>query len=217
VFGGTGHVGSAVVAELAARGVDTVITHFGDAPAPDGALALDLRDAGAIRRAIASIDPAPDVFIHCAAVAGSLPIAEVTDELWDRAHAVNVRSAHVALRELVPRLPGGGDVVLCAALDGIHPVPAPAHFAASQGALAGLTRGLARELGRAGVRINLVVLGVLDGGIASDLRPELRSDYTKYSALRRTGTAREAAKVIARVALDNRWMTGSLVDATGGL
>jgi 3-oxoacyl-[acyl-carrier protein] reductase len=131
---------------------------------------------------------------------------------------VNVRSAYAALQALAPRLgKRGGDVVLTATLDGTHPVPAPIHFAASQAALVGMTGALAKELGPQDIRVNLVLLGVLEGGVAKDLDPARLADYKKYSAFQRVGTAAEATRAIVRLALDNRWMTGSVLPVTGGI
>jgi 3-oxoacyl-[acyl-carrier protein] reductase len=161
----------------------------------------------------------PHAFVHCLTVGRPRLLAEITDEDFAGILDINVRSAFLAIRELAPRMAeaGGGDLILTAALDGIQPVPAPAHFAASQAALLGMTRALAKELGPSGLRINLVVLGVLDGGVAGALPSRLLLDYKKYSALGRVGTAAEVARAIRWLALENRYMTGQTVTLSGGI
>lgn len=229
VLGGSGYVGREVVRALAAEGVPTRFTCFERREAAFAIAAetgtraepIDLRDVSAIRALVARLDEEgalPDVLVHCAVVAGSEPLAEVTDELWERMHAVNVRALHVLVQALVPRLAGrGADVVIAAALDGIRDVPSSAHFASTQAALLGMTRALASELGRRDVRVNLVLLGALGGGISDAIDPARLADYKKFSALQRVGAPVEAARAIARLALHNRWMTGSILPVTGGL
>ena len=80
-----------------------------------------------------------------------------------------------------------------------------------------MTQALARELGRRGVRVNLVLLGALDGGISADIDPSRLADYKRYSAKQRVGTSVEAARAITRLLLSNTWMTGSVLPVTGGV
>ena len=96
-------------------------------------------------------------------------------------------------------------------------VPVPACVGGSDGAKAGLTRSLAKELGPLGIRINLVSLGVLNEGFSKGLSDQLREDYERFSALRRIGTAQEAAKAIVGVALESPYMTGATVCVDGGV
>ena len=230
VLGGTGAVGSEVLRAVRAAGVPATFTYHLQA-ARAGALAdelaatpraLDLRDPVAIAALVAALEAdgqAPDVLIHCAGVNRAAPLAELTLQDWDDAIAINARSAFLAARALAPGMAraGGGDIVLVGALDRAQSLPLPVHFAASQGLLSALTMALARELGPSNTRVNLVALGVLDGGIARELGAELLADYTAFSAMRRVGTAREAARVIAWLALENRYMSGKVVPVNGGI
>lgn len=225
VLGGTTHLGKAVVRELLAAGALTAATYRTREHAADldGAhlVALDAGDPAGIRRALGNLClewGTPDAVIHCLTVGKPRSLAEIGDGDWAAVHDLNVRSAFVAIQELAPRMAErGGDIVLTGALDGIQPVPAPAHFAASQAALLGLTRALAKELGPRGLRINLVVLGVLDGGLAGALPSRLLADYKKFSALGRVGTAAEVARAVRWLALENRYMTGQTVSLSGGI
>jgi 3-oxoacyl-[acyl-carrier protein] reductase len=226
VLGGTTHLGTAVVRELLAAGVETAATYrTREHAAPlAGAhlVAADAADPAGLRRALGGLCAewgAPDAFVHCLTVGRPRLLAEITDADWAAAHDINVRSAFVAVQELAPRMAerGGGDLILTAALDGIQPVPAPAHFAASQAALLGMTRALAKELGPRGLRVNLVVLGVLDGGLAGALPSRLLADYKKFSALGRVGTAAEVARAVRWLALENRYMTGQTLSLSGGI
>jgi 3-oxoacyl-[acyl-carrier protein] reductase len=76
---------------------------------------------------------------------------------------------------------------------------------------------LAHELGPKGIRINMLALGVLAGGISTQLASRRKKDYETFSALRRPGTADEAARAIAWLALENTFIQGKVVPVNGGI
>ncbi|MFN7975591.1 MAG: SDR family oxidoreductase [Acidobacteriota bacterium] len=216
VLGGSGTVGSEVVRGLVAAGLATVFTYreseskafalSGDT----GAVArrVELRDA----RAIGGLDDGEgfDVLVHCAAT--------LSDDA-DACYEVNARSALLACRTLAPAMTrrGGGHVVLTGALAPGQSLPLPAPFAASQAMLGGLAMALGKELGPSGIRVNLVALGLLDSGLSRGIAPKHFEDYLRHSALRRLGTAAEAAKPILWLALRNTYMSGKVLAANGGI
>ncbi|MBI3891586.1 MAG: SDR family oxidoreductase [Candidatus Wallbacteria bacterium] len=230
VFGGTGAVGREVLAGLAEARVETAFTwHTSERLASDLAsrhsqreVRVDLASPAATREAIATLARdgfCPDLFIHCAAVNRTAPLARLTDADWDEAQAVNCRSAFVACRELAAGMTasGEGHVVLVGALDRAQSLPAPAPFAASQGALAALAMALAKELGAGGVLVNMVALGILETGLSRGLEAGLLADFKGFSALRREGTPAEAARAILWLALENTYMSGKVLSVNGGI
>jgi NAD(P)-dependent dehydrogenase (short-subunit alcohol dehydrogenase family) len=226
VFGGTGAVGSEVVRGLAAATIPTTFVYHDSADQArllhldTGARALraDLSRPAEVR-AVCREAGAITHFVPCAATSRPAARAEIDDDAWDRVQAVNIRSAFVASRELLTGMAarGGGHVVLVGALDRAQSLPLPAHFAASQGALAALAMALAKEHGGAGIHVNLVALGLLDAGLSRAIAPELLADYNTFSALRRPGTPREAARAILWLALENTYMNGKTVSVNGGI
>jgi 3-oxoacyl-[acyl-carrier protein] reductase len=78
-------------------------------------------------------------------------------------------------------------------------------------------RALAKELGPANIRINLVAAGVLETGISNGLSAPLRAAYTKFSAMGRVGRASEVAAGIVQLGLHNPVMTGSVLHLDGGI
>lgn len=210
VLGGTGYVGSAVLRELARRGVPATFTYwrsedkarvlaaeYGHTP-----LRVDLTDAPAVRAL-----PATDVVIHAAAI---------SSDDWQRSFAINVESAHVLVGAIAER-GAPAEVVILGGLDRTQSLPLPPVYAATQGALSALVMALAHELGARGVRINMLALGMLGGGISAQLAARRRKDYETFSALRRAGTADEAAKAIAWLALENTYIQGKVIAVNGGI
>ena len=223
VFGGSGTVGSAVLRELARRGVPAVFTFHRSADRAAAlaaelgheAVQVDLADPVATA-ALLDAQPQPDVVIHCAGVSAGLALPEIELAAWQQAMAVNVQSAFLACRWIATRAKRC-DVVLVGGLDRTQSLPLPVHFAASQGALSALVMAVAHEVGRHDIRINLVALGVLDAGLSAGLATHRRRDYETFSALRRAGKPDEVAKLIAWLALENTYIQGKVISANGGI
>ncbi|MBA3458925.1 MAG: SDR family oxidoreductase [Deltaproteobacteria bacterium] len=223
VLGGTGHVGSAVLRELARRSVPATFTYLHsedkakmlELELGHTAVKVDLADAAATT-ALLGIQDNVDVVIHCAAVSGGLATTEIDLAAYQQVMAVNVQSAFLAC-QWVARRAKRCDVVLVGGLDRAQSLPLPVHFAASQGALSALAMAMAHEVGRQDIRVNLVALGPLDGGLSSNLGARRRKDYETFSALRRPGKAEEAAKVITWLALENTYIQGKVISANGGI
>ncbi|WP_437683327.1 SDR family oxidoreductase [Sorangium sp. So ce131] len=230
VFGGTGAVGAAVLRALAARGASATFTYFrreeraAELSRELGfrAARLDLTDAAALRAFVGRMgaeEPAPAAAIQCAGTLDATPALELSDEAWDRSYAANARAAFLVARELGAFMArrGGGEIVLVGGLDRAQSLPVPVAFAASQGMIAATAMALAKELGPAKVRVNMVALGLLDAGLSSALGDDLRKDYLAFSALRRLGKPDEAARAITWLALHNTYVSGKVIPVNGGI
>ena len=228
VLGGTGVVGSAVVRALHAEGFAVTFSFFqaedrAHALAKDidgRAVRVDLTQVSALPAVLAAFDGEPPrVAVHCAGTLVGASLAELSDEQWERSHAINARSAFQLCRGLGPRMAahGGGDIVLVGGLDRTQSLPLPVAYAASQGTLSALVMAAAKELGPRAVRVNMVALGVLDAGLSTGLPEKVRQDFVSYSALRRYGTPEEAAKTVVWLVTRNTFVTGKVIAANGGI
>jgi 3-oxoacyl-[acyl-carrier protein] reductase len=228
VLGGTGVVGREVVRELRGEGVDVTFTFYrSEERARDlerelGArpVRIDLASVHELPAYLAGLGAdAPDVAIHCAGSLVSTSLVETPDEAWERSYAINARSAFHLCRGLAPAMcaRGSGDIVLVGGLDRTQSLPVPTAWASSQGMLSAMVMAAAKELGPAGVRVNMVALGLLGEGLSTRLPGKVKDDYLAFSALRRNGTAAEAAKLIVWLATRNTFVTGKVVGAHGGI
>lgn len=230
VLGGTGAVGSALLVELARRGCDVVFTFVQNETLANKlwnelgftAVSLDLRERGRVRALAEGLERdqwVPTAVIHCAAVLETASVAQASDEAWERAIAINARSAGEVCREFGSRMSqqNKGDLVFVGGLDRAQSLPIPPVYAATQGMLSALCMAAAKELGPHGVRVNMVALGLLESGLSLGLDAKLREQYRAFSALRRFGTAAEAARAIAWLALDNSYVNGKVVPVNGGI
>ena len=230
VFGGTGSVGAEVLRGLARANVPTAFTWHQSRERAQAlaselsmrSVQVDLTDAAATRTALRGLREegfVPNLFIHCAGVNQGASLTDITDERWSKTMAVNCQSAFIACQELAPAMAQAneGHIVLVGALDRTQSAPSPVHFAASQGALSALAMAVAKELGPKGVRVNVVVLGLLESGMSREVGQKLVADYKGFSALRRLGRPEEAAKAILWLALENTYMNGKVLPVNGGI
>jgi NAD(P)-dependent dehydrogenase (short-subunit alcohol dehydrogenase family) len=165
-----------------------------------------------------------DALIHTAGIGttrdpgGFDKILEIDEPGWDRLMAVNVRSAFFAVKRLLPSLTEAkGNIVLMGSIDGLRSVPAPVHYGSSKGALRSMVLALSKELGPAGIKVNMVAPGVLEGGLSRTMPEDLKAEFFKHVGLRRTGRMAEIAAIIAHLALENTYMTGQAIMVDGAL
>jgi 3-oxoacyl-[acyl-carrier protein] reductase len=225
VLGGSGAVGGAVVRELRRRGVAVTFTYWRSQATAEALAAevdarpvrVDLASREAIDAALATLAGAPpDLLVACAAVSASEAFAAQDHDVWRACFAVNVDATAQICRWMIAA-GRARDLVLVGGLDRGQSLPLPVAYAASQGALSAMAMALGHELGPRGILVNLVALGVLDAGISTQLSGAHRADYQKFSALRRVGQPAEAARVIAWLALENRYIQGRVIAANGGI
>ncbi|RIY03315.1 SDR family oxidoreductase [Aureimonas flava] len=126
------------------------------------AIAVDLADAAAARRAAAEALPA-DLLVNCAGINILEPFLEMKDESFDTVQAINVRAAaivsQVFARDLIRR-DAPGAIVNVSSISSFLGFRDHAAYCASKGALDGLTRVMANELGPHRIRVNAVNPGV---------------------------------------------------------
>jgi len=151
-----------------------------------------------------------DVLVNNAGIAGpTAPVEEVAPEEWSRTMAVNIDGQFYCIRRAVPHLKeaGGGAIVNIASTAGVLGYPLRAPYAASKWAVVGLTKTLAMELGRDGIRVNAICPGPVAGermdkvaaaearakGVAEE---EIRAGYAKQVSMQRFIEAREIAETV---------------------
>jgi 3-oxoacyl-[acyl-carrier protein] reductase len=233
VFGGSGSVGRAICRSLVEDGARVAFTYFQNAELASAlarelpgssASRLDLSDCAQIAPALAALRAelgGLDALVHAATLTSAAlepsfeRISEVDEAAFDRLFAVNLKSAFFACRALASGF--SGNIVLLGSIDGVKPMPAPAAYASSKGALSALARALGKELGPRGVRVNVVAPGVLREGSSRTLPDELRAEYLKHCGLRRLGRVQEVAGLVSWFALQNSYVTGQTLCVDGAL
>ena len=163
-----------------------------------------------------------DVLVNNAGVAWREPFLEIASERWDRLIAVNLRSqflvAQRVARAMVERARGGA-IVNMASTNALEGEAGYAHYNASKGAIAMLTRTMAIELGPHGIRVNALCPGKIATRLQADAED---AEYTarferERIPLGRSGTPAEVAAAYAFLASDDAsFVNGELLVVDGG-
>ena len=210
-------LGAAVVSRLRADGLAVVGADLRGAD-----VELDVRDPEGWRRALRELERAgePWGLVNCAARTVVSDLFEIEPDEWDDVLAVNLRGAFLGIRELGPvlREAGGGRIVNVSsdsALKGRGVVGA--HYAASKAALLSLTRRAAAALAPAGVTVNAVVPGTIDGETVRELAGDQLDAMAREAALGRLADPAEIAALVAWLVGDeSSYVTGTALVADGG-
>lgn len=177
-------------------------------------IAVDLEDAAATRRAAEAALPA-DLLVNCAGINVLQPFLEMTDEAFDKIQAVNVRAtaivSQVFARALVERGEKGA-IVNVSSLSSFVGFADHAAYCASKGAVDGLTRVMANELGRKGIRVNAINPGITltDLARAAWDAPEKGGPMLARTPVGRFAETEDVAEVILFLLSDRAAMVNGL-------
>lgn len=232
VTGGSRGLGAAIVEGLLARGdrvscCSRTPTDFTRAlETQDNALyvAADLGDATAITRFADAAEArfgAPDALVNCAALAADGLLAMLAPDELAQMVQVNVTGPLLLTREVVRRMLAAnvaGAIVNVSSVGGLRGFSGLSAYGATKAALDGLTRGLARELGPRGIRVNSVAPGFVSTDMTSSLDGQQRDQIARRTPLGRLGTSEDiVAPVLFLLSDAARFITGQVLTVDGGL
>lgn len=149
------------------------------------------------------------------------PVVDITDEVFDRVMAINMKSQLLTCRYSIPHLlsAGGGSIVNVASIGGVFVGSANAGYCASKGAIVGLTLSLACTYARRGIRANVLCPGLINTPMTERLvnNPDYAGPYSMVNPLGRFGEAREVATAALFLASDDSsYLNGLVIPVDGG-
>ena len=215
--------GAAVV--VAARSVDKLEETVAEIRANGGealAVRLDVTDPASVKAAFDQIgDPVADVIVNNAGVAISRPLLEQTEADWDSVVDTNLKGAWLVAQEAARRLVAAkrpGSIVNIASITGERVAGGVVPYCTSKAGVIHMTRAMALELARHGIRVNALAPGYVQTELnrdflASEPGERLRSRIPQ----RRFGSQDELVGPLLLLASDaGAYITGSVVVADGG-
>jgi len=235
VTGASRGIGAAIAERLARDGFTVVINYSGNAALAEelagkieaaGGKALtakaDVSDAEAVRRMFDAAEAAfggVDVLVNNAGIMILSPLADASDENFDRQIAVNLKGTFNTLREAAKRLRDGGRIVnFSTSVVGLK-LENYAVYTGTKAAVEAMTGIMAKEMRGRGITVNAVA----PGPTATDLflngkSEELVARMAKANPLERLGTPEDIAAAVSFLAgPDGAWINGQVLRANGGL
>lgn len=228
VTGGSRGIGRAIVQRLACDGATVVFTFKENRKAADelvsqlpGAIAVraDHEQLASIEAMFQPVRDGLDILVNNAAINPRTPIADLTEEEFDRVMTVNAKFPVLAMREAAAVLRDNGRIINVSTLNTVVPAPGNALYCASKAALEQFTAVAAREFGGRGITVNTISPGATDTDMLRAANPpEALAQTVAMTALQRLGQPDDIAAVVAFLAgPDAQWITGQNIRATGGL
>jgi len=236
VTGASRGIGRASAARLAEAGA-RVIVHYSASKTAADELVAEIRAKGgqadAVGADLSAADGAHtlaeavkglgisklDVLVNNAGVAELAPFEAQGIESFDRQFAINVRAPYFLTQELLPLLGEGSSVIFLSSVVARVAFEGISAYSATKGAVEVIVRGLAKELGGRGIRVNAVAPGAIDTDMAQEfLGTEESREYIKsVQALKRIGQPGDIADAVLFFASDaSRWVDGRSLEVSGG-
>jgi NAD(P)-dependent dehydrogenase (short-subunit alcohol dehydrogenase family) len=217
VSGGGSGIGAAIVEHFAVQGSKVGFVDIDEAASTalakkTGALFLkcDIRDVAAYRTAIEKVAARHGpitALVNNAARDDRHDIADVTPEFFDERMAVNLRHAYFAIQAVAPgmRKAGGGSIVNFSSVSYHTMTPRLSVYQAAKAAVIGMTRGLARDLGPDGIRLNSITPGWIMTQRQIDLwlTPESEAELMKAQVLKEKVYPADIARMALFLASDD--------------
>ncbi|MDH3687771.1 MAG: SDR family oxidoreductase [Myxococcales bacterium] len=193
-------------------------SHFGIADVSDEAQVTEA--VAAVREALGGID----VLVNAAGIAGGGPAHLVQEGDWDRVLDVNLKGTWLASKHVLPAMleGGGGSIVHIASVEGLEGFEGGSAYNASKGGVVLLTRNMAMDYGRRGIRVNAVCPGfietpLLESVLGDPAMATYRERIREAHQLGRLGKPEEIAQAALFLASDEAsFVTGVALPVDGG-
>jgi NAD(P)-dependent dehydrogenase (short-subunit alcohol dehydrogenase family) len=231
VTGGSRGIGLAIARRLAADGARVVVGSRSPPPSELAAchVETDVADAAQASRLVSAAverHGGLDILVNNAAIEHEATVEETSLEEWNRVLAVNLTGPFLCARAAIPalRLRGGGSIVNIGSIEGLWAEAGLAAYCASKGGLLALTRSIAVDFGKDGIRCTCICPSYVATDMLEqyfDAQPDparARAEAAAMHPARRISTAGEVAALVAWLAGDDAsFATGHPFILDGGL
>lgn len=243
ITGGSRGLGKNMALRLAESGVDVVVTYHTKKEEAENvaaqirqmgrksaAMPLDMGDTAGLEpflNQLAEILQTGfgrstfDFLINNAGMGATVPIAQVTEELFDRFLNVHFKNIYFLTQRALPMMADGGRVINISTGTTRFCVPGYSVYASMKGAVETFTKYLAKEIGVRGMTANVLAPGPVEtdfNNAAIRSNPQTKTFLSNASALGRVGEPDDIGGVVAFLCSDAaRWINGQRIEASGGI
>lgn len=233
VTGGSKGIGQAISEALAADGAAVVINYSSDAASAEAVVNSITTSGGraiAVKGSVASAADvevlfnsakaafgAPDILVCNAGVSALHPIADVSEDEFDRIYGINVKGLMFLMRAAAKQLKDNGRIITISSTTAVAPPPNSFLYASSKAAASMMTQVAAAELGPRGITVNAVLPGLTETPMIAQIPSAYKEAVANASPFGRIGRPEDISCIVAFLARDEaQWVTGQSIVANGG-
>ncbi|GFI63101.1 3-oxoacyl-[acyl-carrier-protein] reductase FabG [Lactobacillaceae bacterium] len=161
-----------------------------------------------------------DILVNNAGITKDNLLMKMSEDDFDSVIDVNLKGCFNTMRHLSRQMlkQKGGKIINISSVTGVMGNPGQANYCASKAGIIGLTKSAARELGSRQITVNAVAPGFIETEMTKDLSDAIRENMKAQILLKRTGTAKEVADVVAFLASEAaNYITGQVISVDGGM
>ncbi len=232
-------IGRAIAEAFIAEGGTVIATDLADEKLKGlkaaKAQKLDVRaqdNIDALQKTIAGEFGAPDILVNCAGYVANGSVLDCTEKDWDFSFDLNVKSMHRMIKAFLPGMlarKSGSIVNISSAVSSIRGVPNRYAYGATKAAVIGLTKSVAADFIKQGIRCNAICPGTIESPSLEDRiatasketgksADAVRQDFISRQPMGRLGTAQEVAALALFLASDDAsYITGQAHLVDGGM
>ncbi len=235
ITGASRGIGKAAAIAFAKAGYDVAVNYNNSAEAA-GTLCSELKNYGVnaaafqadvsvrsqvdkmvseIRKTMGNVS----VLVNNAGVAEQALFTDISEEMWDRMFAVNVKGAYNCTQSVLPDMIHSkyGRIINISSMWGISGASCEVHYSAAKAAVIGFTKALAKEEGLSGITVNCVAPGVIDTDMNRHLSREDIACLKENTPVGKIGAPEDIAEAILFLASEKAsFITGQVLSVDGG-
>lgn len=235
VTGGCSGIGRAICIQLARAGCDLAFVDISGGP-PAESLKQEIVDLGRkaffyqadvsdFSRALECTDEVlrelgrMDYLINNAGINSDSTVWKMTEDQWDKVINVNLKGAFNYTRAFAPlmRERRSGAIINISSINALRGKFGLSNYSASKAGMIGLTKSVAREMGKYNVRVNAIAPGFIQTSMMEKLPPNFKEEALGETLLNRLGLPEDVAHLVAFLCSDRaRHITGEVIKIDGG-
>ncbi len=235
VTGGSRGIGSAIARKLASDGFMVVVNYLSSEEKAKNLKEEILKEGGNCEIYKADVSKSHEakelvkfseslgeigVLINNAGITRDSLIVRMTEEDWDQVVDTNLKGAFNCIKEvsglMIKRK--RGVIVNISSIVGIYGNAGQTNYASSKAALIGLTKSLAKELGKRNIRVNAVAPGFILTEMTEKLSEDMEREIRERIPLKRFGTPEEVANLVSFLCSEKAsYINGAVIEISGGL